>query len=98
MERVPAESRIVFLNLQFFCLQLLVTRGGVTGRRFTFLAGLGAFDGDDFAWHDYSFSLVFSSGSSSSASTSATPTESTVPRAPSRRWRKAPSFSSWAWA
>src|SRR5213593_418325 len=97
MERVAAQGGIVLLQLQFFGFELLVARGGVAGGGFAFFARLSAFDSDDFARHGYSFSLGFSSGSSSS-STSVTPTASTVPRAPRRRWRSAPSRSSCAWA
>src|SRR6266571_2470378 len=96
MERVTTQRRIVFFELQFFGLELLVPRRGVARGRLALLARLGAFDGDDFPGHDYSFSLGFSSGSSSS--TSLIPTASTVPRAPRRRWRRAPSRSNCAWA
>src|ERR1017187_7036787 len=98
MQRVAAQEPVVFFNFQLFRLQLFVPGGGVARRRFAFLARLGAFDGDDFAWHDYSFSFTFSSGSSASSSTSVTPMESTVPSWPSRRWRNAPSRSSCAWS
>src|SRR3954463_8786033 len=99
MQRVAAQRRIVFFDLQLFGLQFLVAGGCVAGGRFAFLARLGAFNRNNFAGHNktYSFSLGFSSGSSSS-SVSGPATASTVPRAPRRRWRKAPSRSSCAWA
>ena len=62
MQRVAAQGRVVFLDFQLFRLELLVARGGVARRGLAFLARFGAFDGDDFAWHNYSFSLGFSSG------------------------------------
>src|SRR5262249_8861831 len=99
VESMTAQSRIVLHQLQFFSLKLLIPGGGIARRRLTFLARLGALDGDDFARHNgYSFSLGFSSASSASSSVSLTPTASTVPSAPKRRWRKAPSRSSWACA
>src|ERR1700677_626605 len=99
MERAAAEGGIVFFDFQFFGLEFFVARGGVARRGFAFLAGFGAFDGDDLAGHDiYSFSLAGFSSTSSSSSASTPPVVSTVPSWPRRRWRKAPSRSSWLWA
>src|SRR5512141_1984359 len=95
---MAAQGGVVLLDLQLLRLELLIPGGGVAGRGFAFLPGLRAFDGDNLSRHYASFSLGFSSASSSSGSTSATPTASTVPREPSRRWRSAPSRSNWAWA
>src|SRR5256714_7456331 len=96
---MATEERIVLFELNFLCLQLLVARGQVTGRRFAFLARFSAFERDHFSRHAfYSFSLAGFSSASSSSSTSTAPAESTEPSVPRRRWRKAPSFSSCAWA
>src|SRR5664279_3491920 len=98
MEGVAAQGPVVLHKLQLFGLELLVPRGGVAGRGLALLARFGAFDSNDFAGHNYSFSLGFSSASSSSGSASVTPTASTVPSAPRRRCRSAPSRSNCPWA
>src|ERR1035441_2438356 len=98
MESVAAQGRVVFLDRQLLRLKLLVPRRGVARRGLALLPRLGAFDGDDLAGHSYSFSLGFSSASSSSGSASLRPTASTLPSAPRRRCRRAPSRSNWAWA
>jgi len=51
VDSAPAEEGVVFFDLQFLRLQFLIARGGVARGRFAFFAGLGAFDGDDFARH-----------------------------------------------
>src|SRR5437667_435336 len=53
MERVAAESRIIFFELKLFGLELFVARGGVARRRFTLLAGLRTLNGNDFPWHNW---------------------------------------------
>ena len=52
VDRVPPQKRIVLLDFKPLGLELLVLVGRVAGRRFAFLARLGAFEGNDFAWHN----------------------------------------------
>src|ERR1051326_1109757 len=98
MQSVPAQGGIIFSDFQFLGLGLLIPGGDIAGGRFTFLPRFGTLDGNDFSGHNYSFSLAGFSSTSSSSSTSAAPALSTVPRAPRRRCRKAPSRSNWACA
>ena len=55
MQRVAAQSGIVFLELELLRFRLLVARRRITGRRLAFLARLRAFDGDDFSRHKLFF-------------------------------------------
>ena len=49
--RVAAQGRVVFFDLQLFGLQLFVAGGGVARGRLALLARLRAFDGDDLSRH-----------------------------------------------
>ena len=51
MNRVAAQERIVFFDLQLFRLQFFISCSGVARRRLTFLARFRAFDGDNFSRH-----------------------------------------------
>src|SRR5271170_5022399 len=95
MEGAAAQGGVVFFDLQLLGLQLFVASRCVARGRFALLARLGAFNGDDFSGHGYSLSLTGFSSASSSSSNSVPPELSTVPNWPKRRWRKAPSRSSW---
>ena len=52
VDRVPPQKWIVLFDFKPLGLELLVLVGGVARRRFAFLARLGAFEGNDFAWHN----------------------------------------------
>jgi len=62
MECVTAQGRIVFPDLELLGLELFVARGGVAGGRFAFLACFRAFDGNNFAGHNYSSVLQPTAG------------------------------------
>ena len=55
MHSVTAQEGVELLDLQLFRLELLVTRGRVAGRRFTFLTRFRAFNCDDFSCHKLIF-------------------------------------------
>src|ERR1700722_11823638 len=95
MQGAAAQGGVVFFDFQLLGFQLFVASRGVARGRFAFFARFGAFNGNDFSGHDYSFSLTGFSSASSSSSNSVPPELSTVPNWPSRRWRRAPSRSSW---
>src|SRR5690349_2922205 len=56
VEGVAAKSRVILFQLQLFGFELLIAGGAIARRGFSLFARLGAFDGDDFARHNYSFS------------------------------------------
>ena len=51
VQRVPAEKLVVFHLLDFFLLHALIARSEISGRRFAFLAGFGAFQTNEFSGH-----------------------------------------------
>ena len=55
VQRVPAQKRVEFFNLQLLRLKFFIASGGVAGRRFAFLARLRAFNGNDFSGHKLFF-------------------------------------------
>ena len=86
---------IVFLFLYPFGLEFLVTRAHVPRDRFVFGFRFGAFKSDNFSCHNV---LAYLGGFVSVSADSATtvflePAPSMVPRLPSFRCLKAPSFS-----
>ena len=96
VESVAAQVGVVFLFLNSLGLELLVAGAHVAGDWFAFRLGFGAFENDNFAWHDglnYLMDLAPESADSETVVLLA-PAPSMVPRLPSLlRCRTAPSFS-----
>lgn len=66
MEGVAAEGGVILLHLHLLLLNLLITRGHVARRAFTFLAGFRTLENDDFAGHSRSRVKVWGIGVSGS--------------------------------
>jgi len=52
---VTPQMRVVLLFFHSLGLEFFVAGGHISGDRLAFSLGLGAFEGDDFAWHNLFF-------------------------------------------